>query len=150
MSYSSWEFIKSAPCNIFKCSLLEGVFPACWKLAILSPILKSEKDALLPSLYRPIALLTCVSKVFERLVHKQLVCFCFKNGLLPAEQFGFPERKTTEWQLLSVLQDWHSTLDRKSCVHTVLMLPKLLTSLTIRSNSTGWLALQWLALPWYG
>ena len=68
----------------FNRSLSEEVFSACWKLATRSPILKCGKDASLPSLYRPIALLSGVSKVFEHLVDKQLVS-CFKNGLLPNE-----------------------------------------------------------------
>lgn len=107
--------------SIFNHSMSEGVFPASWKSAILSPVLKSGKDASLPSSYRPIALLSCVSKVFERLVCKQITSFCFENNVLPDEQYGFLKGRSAEWQLLTVLQDWHHALDRKNCVHAIFL-----------------------------
>ena len=73
------------------------------------------------SSYRPIALLSSVSKVFERLVYNQLVRHCLDNDLLPDEQFGFLKGRSAEWQLLSLLQEWHSALDSRFCVHTVFL-----------------------------
>ena len=63
------------------------------------------------SSYRPIALLSSVSKVFERLVYNQLVRNCLDNDLLPDEQFGFLKGRSAEWQLLSLLQEWHSAVE---------------------------------------
>ena len=73
------------------------------------------------SSYRPIALLSSVSKVFERLVYNQLVRHCLDNDHLPDEQFGFLKGRSAEWQLLSLLQEWHSALDSRFCVHTVFL-----------------------------
>ena len=107
--------------TLFNRSLSEGVFPRSWKDAILAPQLKDGKDAALPISYRPIALLSNISKVFERLVHKQLVTDCLTNGILPDEQFGFLKGRSAEWQLLYLLQRWHEALDKKRCVHAVFL-----------------------------
>ena len=54
--------------RIFNNSLSSGIFPNVWKLATISPIHKSGKDQTQPVSYRPIALLSSVSKVLERVV----------------------------------------------------------------------------------
>ena len=65
-----------------------AVFPDNWKIALVLPLFKnSEKQ--LPANYQPIALLSTVGKVFERVVFKnmfifssQIICFTnFNQGL---------------------------------------------------------------------
>ena len=75
--------------TLYNRSIAEGVFPSAWKQAYVSPHPKQGKDSSLPSSYRPIALLSGVSKVFERLMYNQLVRYCLDGGFLPDEQFGF-------------------------------------------------------------
>ena len=55
------------------CHLLfeKGIFPDKLKLAEVSPLFKSV-DALLKKNYRPISILPTVSKVFERVIQKQI------------------------------------------------------------------------------
>ena len=107
--------------TLFNRSLSEGVFPRSLKDAILAPQLKYGKDAALPIFYRPIALLSNISKVFERLVHKQLMTHCLTKGILPDEQFDFLKGRSAKWQLLYLLQRWHEALDKKRCVHAVFL-----------------------------
>ena len=106
---------------MFNRSLEEGKFPAAWKDAVVTPVPKSSKDASLPSSYRPIALLSSLSKVLEHFVKEQLTAFCLEHGVFPDEQFGFLKGRSTEWQLLSVLEDWHTSLDSKSSIHAVFL-----------------------------
>ena len=46
--------------------------PRQFKEAEIVPILKPMKDALKADSYRPISLLSCVGKVFEKIVYKRL------------------------------------------------------------------------------
>ena len=109
--------VCSSLATLFNMSLLQGSFPAVWKSAIITPILKAGKNASLPQSYRPVALLSCLSKVLERFVHEQLSSFLLESRALPDEQFGFLRGRSAEWQVLSVVERWHKALDQRHLVH---------------------------------
>ncbi|CAL4145127.1 unnamed protein product, partial [Meganyctiphanes norvegica] len=48
-------------------------FPDEWKLALIIPILKENKNPQLPASYRPISLLSCISKLMESMVNERLM-----------------------------------------------------------------------------
>ena len=54
-----------APClvKLFQLCLSTFAFPSCWKFAYIQPVPK-KGDHSNPSNYRPIALISCLSKVF--------------------------------------------------------------------------------------
>ena len=82
-------------CHIFNLSISSGVYPQCWKKAVIQPVYKRKGERTCPQSYRPIALLPCVSKVFERLVGEQLLRHTVAAKALPDEQFGvLPGRST--------------------------------------------------------
>ena len=104
-------------CHIFNLSLKTGVFPQIWKTASVQPIFKNKGERTDPKNYRPIALLPSISKVFEHFVQKQLLDYCLTNAIIPDEQFGFLPKRSTVWQLLTVLEDIHRALDDGVNVH---------------------------------
>ena len=83
----------------------------------MQPIFKQKGSHSDSAFYRPIALLPCVSKVFESIVHEQLLAHCFKVDCIPDEQFGFLPKRSAVWQLLAFLSDWECALDNGYCVH---------------------------------
>ena len=66
----------------------EGIFPDIWKIANVIPIFK-KGDKSQPSNYRPVALLSCIGKLQERIVYKNMYNFLLDNNLLYKYQFGF-------------------------------------------------------------
>ena len=106
---------------LFNRSLSEGKFPSAWKIGSVSPILKAGKNPSEPVSYRPVTLLSCLSKVLERLVHDQLLKYCLAENVIPDEQFGFLKGRSAEWQLLSVLEDWHAALEKHHIVHAAFL-----------------------------
>ena len=58
-------------------------FPSMWKHAKSVPILKPDKS------FRPIAILSYLSKVFEKLIHAQISRHLHTNSLLNERQTGF-------------------------------------------------------------
>ena len=44
-----------------------------------------------------------------------------ENRILPDEQFGFLKGRSSVWQLLSVLEDWHTALDKQCHVHAAFL-----------------------------
>ena len=55
-------------------SFREGIFPDIWKLVNVIPIFK-KGDNSQPSTYRPVALLSCIGKLQERIVFKNMYNF---------------------------------------------------------------------------
>ena len=108
-------------CYIFNLSLSTGVFPSHWKVACIQPVFKNKGDRCDPLSYRPIALLPCISKVFEKLVHRQVLDYSLSNGHIPDQQFGFLPRRSTVWQLLSVTEEWQTALDGGKSVHALFL-----------------------------
>ena len=75
-------------CLLFNKSLHERVFPDQWKIAYVIPLFKSG-DKSLPSNYRPVSLLSCVSKLLEKIVFKNIFNHLHGNKLLYKYQSGF-------------------------------------------------------------
>lgn len=80
-------------------SFTTGTFPAILKKAIVLPLHK-KGDREVMSNYRPISLLTSISKVFEKLVHARIYKFLSCNDFLSDEQFGFRPGRGCEDALL--------------------------------------------------
>lgn len=86
--------------NIFNKCLELHYFPSKWKLAKIIPILKPGKDPTSPSSYRPISLLSSLSKLFEKLILSRLLAVVNENNIMLPEQFGFRSGHSTSHQLL--------------------------------------------------
>ena len=72
-----------------------GTSPKSWKIAIIIPILKPLKEGSLPRSYRPIALTSCISKIYERMINTRLVWYLESKNLLSNRQFGFRKNRST-------------------------------------------------------
>ena len=84
---------------IFNKSIEEAVYPKCFKIAKIIPLWKDDKRCD-PSNYRPISLLNCFDKIFEKLINKQLKSFLRQNDLLYEYQYSFREGFSTDLALL--------------------------------------------------
>lgn len=107
----SSPFIADSLCNIFNMSIISGIFPLEWKVAKVIPIHKdNEKDEL--NNYRPISILSAISKVMERLVYNQLYEYLSKNELLSKCQSGFRHSHSTTTSLLDATNEWYANMDQ--------------------------------------
>ena len=79
---------------IFNLSLSQGKFISNFKHAKIIPLFKkgSAKDV---SNYRPISLLSCFSKILEKLVYNRLYSFLEKSNAINEHQFGFRKKHST-------------------------------------------------------
>jgi hypothetical protein len=79
---------------IFNRCLESGDFPDLLKMARVIPIFKKGERSDLNN-YRPISVLPVFSKIFEKIVTKQLTTFLVSNNILHTQQFGFQKGKGT-------------------------------------------------------
>lgn len=80
-----------------------GYFPSTFKLAKVVPIPKPGKDHKLTTSYRPISLLSCLGKVFEKVIYARLNTFANNTNVIPKEQFGFRPQHSTVHQIKRVV-----------------------------------------------
>ncbi|GFY30570.1 probable RNA-directed DNA polymerase from transposon X-element [Trichonephila clavipes] len=66
----------------------------------LSPPEKKNKDPKFPLNYRPISLISCVAKLFEKILLSRIQAFSDSNHIIPDFQHGFRKKTSTCHQLL--------------------------------------------------
>ena len=89
--------------DIFNLSFSSGIYPTPLKTAKVIPIHK--KDSKLEcSNYRPIALLSNIDKILEKLMHKRLSNFLDKNKLIYSLQFGFRQNYSISYALIHLTE----------------------------------------------
>ena len=84
-------------------SFSTGAFPSTSKTANIIPIYKKDDHAVCNN-YRPISLLSNISKTIEKLVHKRLTTFLNKNSILYEKQFVFRNNHSTTHALLEITE----------------------------------------------
>ena len=76
-------------------SLTTGILPQKLKIAKVSPLYKNS-DATIIENYRPISLLTVISKKFEKVIFQQINKYFTENKLFNISQYGFRKNHSTE------------------------------------------------------
>ena len=72
-----------------------GIFPNSLKIAKVIPVHKAKQKDIAGN-YRPISLLSLISKVFEKLLYIRLERFFFTTNVITKQQFGFRCGYSTE------------------------------------------------------
>ena len=107
---SSNDILSHHLTRIFNLSITSGVFPDLLKAAKIRPIHKAESRKLLTN-YRPISILSPISKILERIVFNQLTTFLSANNILYKYQFGFRKNHSTELALIEISDLIYKALD---------------------------------------
>lgn len=98
---------------IICCCLKLSYFPSKWKTASVIPIRKPGKDASLCSSYRPISLLSSLSKILERAILSRMNAHTENHDILPSAQHGFRAFYSTTNQLHRVTEKLRLNIRRK-------------------------------------
>ena len=102
--------ISSSLCYIINRSIYTGVFPPTWKIAKVTPVYKSGSANKIEN-YSPVSILSVVSKVMEKEVHKQFSVYLEENKLISNFQFGFRRNKSTELAAITLVQEIRQSVD---------------------------------------
>ena len=91
--------------NICNASLQLGHVPDSWKSAIIVMIPKPNKDHSQPGSFRPISLLSTLSKLLERIILVRIHEWLDRINLLSSYQAGFRPGRQTKDQILRLVQE---------------------------------------------
>ena len=99
--------------DLFNSSLASGIFPQCFKSALVTPILKNKclyhNDL---NIYRPVSNLCFISKILEKLVLSQVSSYLNSHNLCSICQSAYRPGHITETVLLKVVNDLFLSLDK--------------------------------------
>ena len=84
------------------------------KKANVKPIFKNKGSASDPTGYRPISILSALSKIFEKIVFKNIYDHITHHALLTEKQSGYRRNHSTELQLHYLTHNLYKALDSGS------------------------------------
>lgn len=108
-----------------------GVFPDHLKKALVHPIHKSGDKQNLQN-YRPISVLSSLSKILERIMNKRLKGYLESNNLLSDRQYGFRNSRSTDNAVHDLTNYIAESLDKKQkCLAIFLDLAKAFDTVSL-------------------
>ena len=84
-----WLELSYILAELFNKCIKEPCFPDCWKVSSVVPVFKTVWERSAAKNYRPVSLLSVVSKVLEKFVNKRIVDHLEKCGPFSDFQHGF-------------------------------------------------------------
>ena len=91
--------------HIFTLSIMQQKFPSQWKYAKILPLHK-KLDPLQKKNYRPVAILSPLSKILEKTVYEQLYRYFTVNKILDPRLHGYRTNRSTQTALLQMYDHW--------------------------------------------
>ena len=117
------EIIALVLINLYNHCFALGFFPSCLKTAKVIPVFKSGEFQKLLN-YRPISLLSCFSKILEKLVHSRTVDFINSHHILTPMHNGFRSNHSTIHAILDIVTSTYENIENQ--VFTGLVLDQLI------------------------
>ena len=86
---------------------MQRKFPTGWKYAKVIPLLKNSKLSVFErKSYRPVALLSPLSKILEKIIYVQLYNYFARNKILHPRLHGYRKNRSTQTALLEMYDQW--------------------------------------------
>ena len=81
--------------HIITLSILQSKFPASWKFSKVIPLHKKESK-LERKNYRPVAILSPLSKILEKIAYEQMYEYFTKNKIFHPNLHGYRQNRSTQ------------------------------------------------------
>jgi hypothetical protein len=95
-------------------------FPSSFKMAKVIPIPKCKESSSIDN-FRPISILSILSKPLERHIHKHLTSFVENKGLIHSYQSGFRPKHSCHTALTRICDSWLGAINQRNLVGTVFL-----------------------------
>ena len=101
------DFVAQPLHHVITLSIMQGKFPSCWKLSKIIPLHKKQSQ-LKKENYRPVSILSPLSKVLEKVVYVQMYSYFETKKLFHPSLHGYRDGRSTMTALLSMYDKWVS------------------------------------------
>ena len=99
------HYLASPLQHVISLSIIQQKFPESWKYSKVIPLYK-KCDPLDRKNYRPVSLLSPLSKVLEKIVYEQLYEYFHVNKLFNENLHGYRKYRSTQTALLQLYDRW--------------------------------------------
>ena len=113
-------YVVNSLTYIYNLCIQKNIFPKIFKTAKVIPLPKNT-DRTDPNNFRPISLLSVLSKPLEKHVHRHLSTFMEKHNLFHTFQSGFRSKHSCHTALSAMCDMWLSAVDRSEIVGAVFL-----------------------------
>ena len=87
--------------HIITLSIMQEKFPSQWKLSKFIPLHKKDNISS-PKNYRPVSILSPLSKILERVMHEQIYRYVTTNKILHENKHGYRRNRSTLTAILKL------------------------------------------------
>ena len=108
--------ISNTLSKLINISLMSGLVPDGIKIAKVIPLFKAG-DRQLQTNYRPISILPCFSKIYEKVVYKRMMSYILNFNILNKNQYGFRNKHSTIMAVCDFVERLSNAVDQG--FHTV-------------------------------
>jgi hypothetical protein len=116
----SLPYIVESLTHVYNLCLRTNTFPDAWKCAKVVPLPKSSDTTELNN-YRPISILSALSKPLEKHVHKHLAQFIESHNLFHPFQSGFRKLHSCQTALSRMCNSWLSAINKCHIVGAIFL-----------------------------
>ena len=99
------DIIDSPVQHIINMSIIQQKFPSSWKFSKVIPLHK-KLCKLDKKNYRPVSILSPLSKILEKVIYQQVYNYFDKNKIFNPNMHGYRHGRSTETALLSMYDRW--------------------------------------------
>ena len=120
------KMIKRVSCYLvaplrmmFAKSMTTVDIPQDWRKGIIVPIYKNNGKPSDAASYRPVCITSAISKIFEKIIHRQLLDYFIDHDIISREQHGFLQRRSTTTNLIECFNDWTRSMEEKNPIDII-------------------------------
>ena len=106
----AFMIIPTKVCLLFNASFNPAIIPSEWKITRVTPLPKTGNSKLVSN-YRPISLLSLLSKLIEKIVHNRIYNYLDNFDLLDHRQGGFRPKHSTVKKSSYFVNDLYSAMN---------------------------------------
>ena len=105
------EYLASPLTHVINTGIEQNTFHKQWKIGKITPIPKCDQSSQ-PDDYRPVTVLPILSKVYERLIAKQIIQHVNRNNIYKSTMSGFRRNHSTTTLMLKIRDDIIKAMER--------------------------------------
>ena len=106
--------------HVITLSIMQQKFPSGWKFTKIVPLHKKE-STLKPENYRPVAILSPLSKVLEKVIYEHIYDYFSRNKLFHSSLHGYRGGRSTMTALLTMYDRWVKAANKSQITGVVLV-----------------------------